>query len=102
MMPSNGLTVLLSILLFTFLPLPLAHAQSATSDATPDAAAQDQILDAMHRYAAQYVSNLPNFLCLQVTRQFDASKKSNRWHQGTRSSRSSASIRARKSVRWIR
>jgi hypothetical protein len=36
----------------------------------------------MHHYAAQYVSNLPNFLCAQVTRQFDAGKKSNRWHQG--------------------
>lgn len=36
----------------------------------------------MHQYAAQYVSNLPNFLCLQVTRQFEAGKKSNRWHQG--------------------
>jgi hypothetical protein len=36
----------------------------------------------MHHYAAQYVSNLPNFLCVQVTRQFDAGKKSNRWHKG--------------------
>lgn len=36
----------------------------------------------MHQYAAQYVSNLPNFLCVQVTRQLDAGKKSNRWHKG--------------------
>ena len=77
------LAALLSALLLTFLPHPLARAQSAaTSGAPPDPAAQDQILDAMHQYAAQYVSNLPNFLCLQVTRQFEAGKKSNRWHQG--------------------
>jgi hypothetical protein len=36
----------------------------------------------MHQYAAQYVSNLPNFLCSQVTRQFEAGKKSNRWRKG--------------------
>jgi hypothetical protein len=61
----------------------LARAQEAgTSDAPPDPAAQDQILESMHRYAAQYVSNLPNFLCVQVTRQLDAAKKSNRWHKG--------------------
>ena len=65
--------------LVTFLSLPLARAQS---DALPNPATQDQILDAMHRYAAEYVSNLPNFLCVQVTRQFDAGKKSNRWHKG--------------------
>jgi hypothetical protein len=77
------LTVLLSTLLLTLLPHLLARAQSAaTFGAPPDPVAQDQILDAMHQYAAQYVSNLPNFLCLQVTRQFEAGKKSNRWHQG--------------------
>jgi len=36
----------------------------------------------MHRYAAQYVANLPNFLCTQVTRQYEAGIRSNRWHQG--------------------
>src|SRR5439155_25068896 len=77
------LAVLLSTLLLTFLPAPLARAQSAaTSGVPPDPAAQDQILDAMHQYAAQYVSNLPNFLCVQVTHQFDAGKRSNRWHKG--------------------
>ena len=81
MTPKLG--ALFSTLLLAFLPLPLAPAQSAAaSDAPPDPVAQDQILDAMHQYAAQYVSNLPNFLCLQVTRQFDAGKKSNRWHKG--------------------
>jgi hypothetical protein len=77
------LVVLLPPLLLTLFPHTLARAQSAAqSGATPDPAAQDQMLDAMHQYAAQYVSNLPNFLCIQVTRQFEAGKKSNRWHKG--------------------
>ena len=80
-MPRHGL--LLPAVLLIFLPPTPAPAQSAAApDAPPDPAAQDQILDAMHHYAAQYVSNLPNFLCSQVTRQFDAGKKSNRWHKG--------------------
>jgi hypothetical protein len=48
----------------------------------PTPAEQDQYLDAMHHYAAQYVSSLPNFLCAQTTRQFEAGLKSNRWHKG--------------------
>ena len=48
----------------------------------PDPATQDKLLEAMHQYAAQYVSNLPNFLCVQVTRHLEAGKKSNRWHKG--------------------
>jgi len=43
---------------------------------------QDRLLDAMEQYGAQYVSRLPNFLCVQVTRQYEAGLKSNRWHQG--------------------
>ncbi len=50
--------------------------------APPDPAEQDNLLASMHRYAEQYISNLPNFLCVQVTRQLEAGKKSNRWHQG--------------------
>lgn len=73
---------LLPTLLLLFSAPALSRAQSAPSAAPPDPAAQDQILDAMHRYAAQYVSNLPNFLCAQITRQFDAGRKSNRWHKG--------------------
>lgn len=47
---------------------------------TPDE--QDRILESMHRYSAQYISSLPNFLCIQVTRQFEAGVKSERWHEG--------------------
>jgi hypothetical protein len=49
---------------------------------TPEPATQDHLLDQMHLYAAQYVSNLPNFLCTQITRHLEAGKKSNHWHKG--------------------
>jgi|SRR5579863_995683 len=67
---------------------PLVHAQTpgetvnAPRQDPPDPAAQDKLLELMHQYAAHYVSNLPNFLCLQVTRQLEAGLKSNRWHKG--------------------
>ena len=54
------------------------HAQTP-SDAALPAAAQDSLLAAMHRYADQYVSNLPNFLCMQVTRELESGLKSERW-----------------------
>jgi len=57
-------------------------ATGARSEAPPDAAEQDRLLEAMHRYADQYISSLPNFLCEQVTRQFEAGKRSNHWHKG--------------------
>jgi len=47
----------------------------------PDAAAQQQLLEAMGNYARQYVSNLPNFVCLQVTREFEAGKTPKHWRQ---------------------
>src|SRR5882757_7643731 len=36
----------------------------------PDSVRQQQILDAMKDYALNYTQNLPNFVCVQVTRQF--------------------------------
>ena len=50
--------------------------------ARPDSAAQERLLEAMRLYAGQYVANLPNFICEQVTRQFEAGRKPNRWHAG--------------------
>ena len=55
---------------------------ASAQDAAPTGAEQDRILLAMENYAAQYVSNLPNFLCNQVTRQLEAGTKSKRWHKG--------------------
>jgi hypothetical protein len=36
----------------------------------PDSIRQQQILDAMKAYALNYTQNLPNFVCVQVTRQY--------------------------------
>jgi hypothetical protein len=49
---------------------------------TPSPAEQTKILSSIRRYAERYVDNLPNFICEQVTRQFEAGKKPKHWHQG--------------------
>ena len=64
----------------TLLLVALAHGSYAQS--VPDGTEQDRMLALMHEYAAQYVSSLPNFICVQETRQLEAGKKSNRWHKG--------------------
>lgn len=68
------------------MPLVLARivfAQSASGDSPGQpAAAQQHILDRMRAYADGYVANLPNFLCDQVTRQYEAGKRSNKWRSG--------------------
>ncbi|MGH9695203.1 MAG: hypothetical protein ACRD5Z_13725, partial [Bryobacteraceae bacterium] len=33
-------------------------------------------------YAERYVSNLPNFICVQVTSQYTGNKKGKHWHRG--------------------
>jgi hypothetical protein len=48
----------------------------------PPVADQQKVLDKMRSYAEQYVTNLPNFLCQQITRQFEAGKKPTHWHRG--------------------
>lgn len=52
------------------------------NEPAPDAAAQQKMLEAMGQYASDYISNLPNFICEQVTEQFQAGKKGNKWHKG--------------------
>ena len=61
--------------------LPCFAAQAA-QDTPPDAAEQEQILAAMTAYAEHYVANLPNFICEQVTRQYEAGRKPTHWHTG--------------------
>lgn len=51
-------------------------------DQTPGSAEQERMLQAIRQYARQYVSNLPNFVCVQVTHQFEAGKKPNHWRKG--------------------
>jgi hypothetical protein len=40
------------------------------------------LLASIRQYAERYVDNLPNFICEQVTRQFEAGRKPKHWHQG--------------------
>ena len=47
-----------------------------------DAAGQRNLLETMRDYAEQYVSNLPNFTCFQITHQFEAGRRPNHWHKG--------------------
>lgn len=62
----------------------LTAAESRAQDlgGTPSGVEQDQILDKMHQYARQYVSSLPNFVCMQQNTQMEAGKKSDRWKTG--------------------
>ena len=50
--------------------------------APPSPAEQDKLLDLMRQYAERYVSNLPNFICVQVTSQYQGNKKGKHWHKG--------------------
>lgn len=54
----------------------------AEQDTAPDASQQERILNAMQSYSEQYVANLPNFICEQVTRQYEAGRKPKGWRQG--------------------
>ena len=48
----------------------------------PSGAEQDRILQAMHQYADQYVSSLPNFLCMQTTRQMEGGLRAKKLKPG--------------------
>lgn len=56
--------------------------QAVQSSQPQSADEQDRLLASMREYAQQYVSNLPNFMCVQVTHQFEAGKKQTRWRKG--------------------
>jgi hypothetical protein len=51
-------------------------------DSSPGTDDQQRWLQAMRSYAEQYVAKLPNFICEQVTRQYQAGKKPKNWRQG--------------------
>lgn len=57
-------------------------AARATQDESPDAGGQQKMLADMRAYAEQYLAGLPNFLCEQVTRQYEAGKKPVHWRKG--------------------
>ena len=56
--------------------------QGANEAPPPPEAAQEKMLDAMRAYAGDYISNLPNFICQQVTEQLEAGKKPKKWRKG--------------------
>jgi len=60
----------------------VAQTPSGQIEGAPEHAEQERILGLMRAFAEGYVSNLPNFLCDQETRQYEAGKKSKKWHEG--------------------
>ena len=55
---------------------------SGLNHEAPSEAEQTAMLAAMRQYAEQYISGLPNFICAQVTQQFEAGRKATHWHKG--------------------
>src|SRR5579875_680124 len=62
--------------------LLLAVQESPTGNPRPSAQQQSAMLAAMGRFAQQYVSNLPNFICLQTIEQYQGNKKGEHWKKG--------------------
>jgi hypothetical protein len=63
-------------------PILSMQTQETAGGAPPNAEQQKAMLAAIGRYAEQYVSNLPNFLCALVTEQYEANKKGEHWKRG--------------------
>jgi hypothetical protein len=55
---------------------------AAEPDSRPAAGDEAAMLSRMAQYAERYVSNLPNFICVQVTEQFESGRKADRWRKG--------------------
>lgn len=51
-------------------------------DGPPDADEQQRLLEAMRSFSQQYITNLPNFLCEQVTRHYQTGRKLKSWRKG--------------------
>jgi hypothetical protein len=50
-------------------------------DAMPGGTEQQKILGAIRQYSGDYVAKLPNFVCQQITQEFEADRKGKRWHK---------------------
>ena len=59
-----------------------AAGQSAATEQAPGAEEQQKLIAAVREYADRYVSNLPNFLCIQVTEQYQTGRKADHWLRG--------------------
>jgi hypothetical protein len=55
---------------------------TSISRPAPAPSEQQKMMAAIQTYADKYVSNLPNFICEQVTEQFEAGRKPTHWHKG--------------------
>jgi hypothetical protein len=69
------------------LPAPVLRAQSQSADWNSNVASlslseeQQTLLARTREYALDYVANLPNFTCRQITHQFEAGRKPEHWHK---------------------
>lgn len=60
----------------------LIAGEGQDTNVRPSAQQQSAMLAAMGRFAEQYVSNLPNFICLQTTEQYQGNKRGEHWRKG--------------------
>jgi hypothetical protein len=56
---------------------PLNFAQ----DPAPGEAEQQKILGAIRQYSEDYIAKLPNFICQQITQEFEADRKGKHWRK---------------------
>jgi hypothetical protein len=50
-------------------------------DAAPAEAEQQKILGAIRQYSEDYIAKLPNFVCQQITEEFEADRKGKHWRK---------------------
>ncbi len=57
------------------------QSQQNAPEAAPPDAEQQQILEAARQYADDYIAKLPDFVCTQITFQFQAGRGGKHWHK---------------------
>jgi hypothetical protein len=77
-----GLGVGLINLMASTIIMAAGQVAELTAPPVPSGEEQDKLLAATRGYGESYLSNLPNFLCTQVTEQFSAGKNTAHWHRG--------------------
>ena len=75
-------SILFSALCCFGLAVSLSSTAASSWTDAPSSDDQRKLLEVIRRYANEYVGKLPNFICQQVTRQFEAGKKPVHWHKG--------------------
>jgi len=64
-----------------FLMGGLRASESFAQSIAPGEAEQQKILAAIRQYSEDYIAKLPNFVCQQITQEFEADRKGKRWHK---------------------